>query len=139
MGFVGGLRVKYAIHPSGLKAFGKHLRELRRAQGLSQEELAWKADSELSQISRMERGVVNAGLSQVFKIAEALGVHPRVLFDFELPVEEKPKNQITLSAQEEEAKASGLALNTKPMLRIYPIASFRAVLLSNAGSVLMSA
>jgi hypothetical protein len=27
-------------------------------------------------------------------------------------------HQITLSAQEEEAKASGLALNTKPMLRI---------------------
>ena len=47
--------------------------------------------------------------------------------------------QMTLSAQHEDAKASGLALNTKPMLRIYPIASFSAVLLSKAGSVLMSA
>ena len=36
------------------------------------------------------------------------------------PLNPKPLNpnpyQITLSAQEEEAKASGLALNTKPML-----------------------
>ncbi len=32
--------------------------------------------------------------------------------------EEKKANQITLSAQQEEANASGLALNTKPMLRI---------------------
>ena len=40
-------------NPSGLKAFGKHLRDRRRELGLSQEELAWKADSELSQISYM--------------------------------------------------------------------------------------
>lgn len=68
-------------------SFGRRLRVLRRERGLSQEELAWKADSELSQISRMERGIVNAGLSQVFKIAEALNVHPRELFDFEFPEE----------------------------------------------------
>ncbi len=76
--------MKYSIHKAGLKAFGKHLRTLRKAKGFSQEQLAWKADSELSQISRMERGIINAGLSQLFKIAEALEVHPRELFDFEL-------------------------------------------------------
>ena len=80
--------VKYTFHESGLKSFGRRLRVLRRERGLSQEEPAWKADSELNQISRMERGIVNAGLSQVFKIAEALEVHPRELFDFEFPVEE---------------------------------------------------
>ncbi|HAD11368.1 MAG TPA: transcriptional regulator [Saprospirales bacterium] len=71
------------MHKAGLKAFGKHLRTLRKARGLSQEQLAWKADSELSQISRMERGIINAGLSQLFKIAEALDIHPKELFDFE--------------------------------------------------------
>jgi len=76
--------VKYSLHEAGLKAFGKHLRELRKAKNLSQEQLAWKADSELSQISRMERGIVNAGLSQIFKIAEALEVPPKALFDFEI-------------------------------------------------------
>jgi transcriptional regulator with XRE-family HTH domain len=80
--------VKYTTHPAGLKAFGKRMRELREARNLSQEALAWKADSELSQISRMERGIVNAGLSQIFKIAEALEVHPKELFDFEMPPNE---------------------------------------------------
>lgn len=72
------------MHTAGMKAFGKRLRELRKAKNLSQEALAWKADSELSQISRMERGIVNAGLSQIFKIAEALEVPAKELFDFEL-------------------------------------------------------
>ena len=75
--------MKYSIHKAGLIAFGKRLRALRKSKGLSQEQLAWKADSELSQISRMERGIINAGLSQLFKIAEALEIHPKELFDFD--------------------------------------------------------
>jgi transcriptional regulator with XRE-family HTH domain len=67
-----------------MKAFGKRLRELRKSKNLSQEALAWRADSDLSQISRMERGIVNAGLSQIFKIAEALEVPAKELFDFEI-------------------------------------------------------
>ncbi len=38
--------------------------------------------------SRMERGIINAGLSQLFKIAEALEIHPKELFDFEWEEEE---------------------------------------------------
>ena len=76
--------MKYSVHKAGLKAFGRRLRALRKSKGLSQEQLAWKADSELSQISRMERGIINAGLSQLFKIAEALEIHPKELFDFDL-------------------------------------------------------
>ena len=34
--------------------------------------------------NRMERGIINAGLSQLFKIAEALEIHPKELFDFDL-------------------------------------------------------
>jgi transcriptional regulator with XRE-family HTH domain len=77
--------VKYSIHKAGLEAFGKQLRTLRRARKLSQEQLAWRADTELSQISRLERGIINTGLSQVFKIAEALEIPVKELFDFELP------------------------------------------------------
>lgn len=80
--------VKYTTHPAGIKASGRKMRELREARNLSQEALAWKADSELSQISRMERGIVNAGLSQIFKIVAALEVHSKELFDFEMPEEE---------------------------------------------------
>jgi DNA-binding XRE family transcriptional regulator len=77
--------VKYTRHTAGLKAFGRKLREIRKSKALSQEQLAWKADLELSQISRIERGVIGAGLSQVFTIAAALEISVKDLFDFELP------------------------------------------------------
>jgi len=58
---------------------------LRKSKDLSQVQLAWKADLKLSQISWIERGIISAGLSQVFKIAEALEVQVREMFDFNLP------------------------------------------------------
>ncbi len=75
----------YKRHEPGIKAFGEHLRQLRKEKGLSQEDLAFAADIELSQISRIERGIINTSISQVFQIAEALGVPSAALFDFELP------------------------------------------------------
>ncbi|MBN8682046.1 MAG: helix-turn-helix transcriptional regulator [Chitinophagales bacterium] len=67
-----------------MKAFGKHLRSLRLAKGLSQEQLAWKADIELSQISRIERGIINTSLSQLLVIAAALEIPLKELCDFEI-------------------------------------------------------
>ena len=55
---------------------------------LSQEELAWKADLELSQISRIERGIINTSVSQLYSIAAALEVSLPELFDFDIPIEE---------------------------------------------------
>ncbi|MEZ4920700.1 MAG: helix-turn-helix transcriptional regulator [Saprospiraceae bacterium] len=78
-------RVKYTRHSTGLKALGAHIRKVRRSHGLSQEQLAFKADIELSQISRIERGVINTSVSQIFVIAEALDIHPKELFDFKFP------------------------------------------------------
>lgn len=75
--------MKNSVHSAELKAFGNHLRKLRKARNLSQEELAWKADSELSQINRIELGKISAGLTQLFKIAQALDIHVKELFDFE--------------------------------------------------------
>lgn len=60
---------------------------MRIACNLSQEELAWKADLEISQISRIERGVINTSVSQMFSIAEALNIPVKELFDFEIPPE----------------------------------------------------
>ncbi len=71
-------------HEAGITAFGEHLRQLRLAKGFTQERLAYASDLELSQISRIERGIINTSISQVFQIAEALGVHPKELFDFAL-------------------------------------------------------
>jgi transcriptional regulator with XRE-family HTH domain len=76
--------VKQTRHNHILKALGKRLRVLRLKSNLSQEELAWKADLEISQISRIERGIVNTSISQLFSIAEALEIPLKELFDFEL-------------------------------------------------------
>jgi transcriptional regulator with XRE-family HTH domain len=70
-----------------MKAFGLHLRTIRKSKGLSQEELAWKADLELSQISRIERGIINTSLSQILVIAAALGIPHQQLMDFEWTME----------------------------------------------------
>jgi transcriptional regulator with XRE-family HTH domain len=74
--------VKYAQHSNSIKKFGIRLREVRKSKGLSQEKLAYKADLELSQINRIELGKIATGLTQIFKICEALEIEPIVLFDF---------------------------------------------------------
>lgn len=74
-------------HVTLLKALGKRLRELRKMRLLSQEELAWKADLEISQISRIERGVINTSVSQLYSIAEALEIPVKELLEFQMPPE----------------------------------------------------
>ena len=76
--------MRYARHIAGIEAFGKRLREIRKREGFTQEKLAYTADLELSQISRIERGIINTSISQVFMIAEALGVPVKELFDFDI-------------------------------------------------------
>lgn len=65
-----------------LKAFGSNLKKLRLAKGLSQEDLADKADSVLSQIGRIERGERAPNILTVKKLADALEINPGDLFDF---------------------------------------------------------
>lgn len=65
-----------------LQAFGNNLRKVRLAKGLSQEDLADKADSVLSQIGRIERGERAPNILTVKKLAEALELNPGDLFDF---------------------------------------------------------
>jgi transcriptional regulator with XRE-family HTH domain len=62
--------------------FGKHLRKIRMAKNLSQEDLAIDADIPINQIGRIERGEVNASLSTLDAIARALGINLSELVDF---------------------------------------------------------
>jgi len=62
--------------------FGHHLRQLREDKGISQEHLANLADISLSQISRIERGVINPTLCTMITIADALGILLQELIDF---------------------------------------------------------
>ncbi|MGA2617743.1 MAG: helix-turn-helix transcriptional regulator [Thermoguttaceae bacterium] len=57
-----------------LERFGNRVRELRRAQGLSQEAFADKCGLDRTYISGIERGKRNVAIRNVEVIAGALGV-----------------------------------------------------------------
>lgn len=46
--------------------------------------LAKEADIEYSQLSKIERGVINTTISTVYVLSQALGVETKELFDFEV-------------------------------------------------------
>jgi len=66
-----------------IQAFGQNLRKLRKANDLSQEDLANDADIPINQIGRIERAEVNTTLSTMRAISKALNIHITTLFDFE--------------------------------------------------------
>lgn len=55
-----------------LEKFGKKVRELREKKGMTQEDLAYKADLSVYYVSRIERGKANVSLETVEKIQKAL-------------------------------------------------------------------
>jgi transcriptional regulator with XRE-family HTH domain len=75
--------VKYSRDEIGIKKFGKRLKQIRLSKNMTQEELAWEAGIEPMQVSRIERGIINTGISQVFILSKALKVSPKELFEFE--------------------------------------------------------
>lgn len=62
-------------------AFGKVLRRLRLARGLSQEQLGLDADLRRTYISILELGQQQPSLVTILKLAAALGVEPGLLVD----------------------------------------------------------
>ena len=75
---------KLIFDEEGLKLLAKRLKEIRSEKGVSQEELAYRAEITLSQIARIETVKINPTVSTIFKIARALDVHPSEIFNFEL-------------------------------------------------------
>lgn len=57
-----------------LLKFGENVREIRKSKGLSQEQLSFKADLHRTYIGMIERAEKNITLSNIEKIAKALGV-----------------------------------------------------------------
>lgn len=55
-----------------LAAFGRNVAKLRSERGLSQDQLAEKADLDRTYISGIERGVRNPGIKTVLRLAKAL-------------------------------------------------------------------
>lgn len=72
-----------------LNNFGKHLAAKRKEKGFSQEALAFEADLDVMTISRIERGILNISIGNVYKLASAMGIHYKELLNFELPSKKK--------------------------------------------------
>lgn len=64
------------------KNFGQRVVELRKKQGLTQEELADKAEIERSYMGAIERGERNPTLVKVFQLSNSLNISVKELFDF---------------------------------------------------------
>jgi len=72
----GGVLMDHEEHPK----VGRHIRELRKAEGLSLRALADRCELSINAISRIERGESSPTVSSLLRLANALGVHITDLF-----------------------------------------------------------
>ena len=79
--FICKVRKDVEIEP--ILLFGNNLRLIRQSKNLSMEKLAELSSFEYSQISRIELGQINTSIDTVFKLAKALNIDAKELFDFE--------------------------------------------------------
>ena len=75
--------MEYLKDKTFLVKLGKHVKKVRLEAGFTQEELANEIGIEISQISRIERGILNTSVSTIHAIASALEVETKSLFDFD--------------------------------------------------------
>lgn len=70
------------VHPmEWAQIVGANIRRLRKAQGMTQEQLAGEADIAMRHLGRIERGEGNPTVEVVGKLATILHVDPRQLFE----------------------------------------------------------
>ena len=75
--------VKNHKYNSNIKNVGSKLKEIRQQKLISQEQLANMCDIEISQISRIERGVINTSVTTLYSISKVLNVDISELFVFD--------------------------------------------------------
>lgn len=62
---------------------GRNVKRCRELKGLSQEELAFQSDLHRTYVSGVERGTRNPTVAIVARLANALGVTPANLLEFQ--------------------------------------------------------
>lgn len=62
------------------RSIGRIISEARRSKGISQEELAHRAEIDRTYISQIERGIGNPSLFIVFRVAQSLDLTLAKLF-----------------------------------------------------------
>ena len=61
---------------------GKRIKKLRKEKKISQAQLSFEADIQISQISRIERGLINTSVLSLNNISKTLDINLKELFDF---------------------------------------------------------
>lgn len=70
-------------HSNYLIKLGNNIRRIRKQKGLTMEGLAHEIEMEYRQLGRIERGEINTTVLSLLKIATALKVSVKDLFDFD--------------------------------------------------------
>lgn len=65
-----------------LKKLGLKVRDIRKAKGITQADLAYSIDKDQSSIQRLEKGRINPSFYYLHEVAEGLGVPLKDLVDF---------------------------------------------------------
>ena len=65
-----------------LLKLGEHIRTIRVSKNITQEQLANEIGAEISQISRIERGVISTSISNLHNISKVLDIALKDLLDF---------------------------------------------------------
>ncbi|HEY9221710.1 MAG TPA: helix-turn-helix transcriptional regulator [Lutibacter sp.] len=74
--------MEYIDDSAFLIDFGKNLRKHRKLKGFTQAQLAIDLGVEISQISRIERGIINTSIGNINFIAKVLKIDIKDLFTF---------------------------------------------------------
>ena len=92
--------------------FGRRVRQLRNAKGVSQEAFAHAIKIDRSYFGSIERGERNVSLENICLIADGLGVPPAQLLTFDaLPDPEPPSNT---TVEEPPAKGRSRGRSARP-------------------------
>lgn len=65
-----------------LLKLGEHIRTIRVSKNITQEQLANEIGAEISQISRIERGIISTSISNLHNISKVLNIPLKELLDF---------------------------------------------------------
>ncbi len=76
--------MKKIEHKHFLINLGKNLKALRLSANFTQEQLGNEIGVEISQISRIERGLIGTSVATFFDISKAMNIPLKDFFDFNL-------------------------------------------------------
>jgi len=74
--------VKFLSDKEAMRQLGKRIIALRNEYNMSQADLSYEAEIDLSTLSRLERGILNISYITLYKIAKGFNIPVKDLFDF---------------------------------------------------------